>query len=117
MLLELCGHSEALASVLSSYSFTVAGFLATIATFLFTLGGKSYFEHYKRRGSFDDLVHAHVATFVMLAAVFVLSLLVLAHPSATLVKLLVSATGGSFLLLCVLTVSAYNLARRSTAVR
>lgn len=114
-MLELCRHSESLSSVLSSYSFTVAGFLATIATFVLALGGKSYFEHYKRRGSFDDLVMTHVLTLAMLGAVFVLSVFILAHPSALSVKLLISAAGGSFLLLCLLTVSAYNLARRSSA--
>ena len=114
LLEKFCVHTGELSSILSGYAFTVAGFLATIATFLFTLGGRAYFEYYKKRGSFDDLVFTHVVTLMWLAIVFCASIAIVAYPLPWLVNILLSSTLVSLALIIFLTHCAYNLTRNAT---
>lgn len=109
---ELAGkHIEAVANTGSSYAFTVAGFLATIATFLFTLGDKPYFKYYRSQGSFGDLVFLHALVLVLLFAVFLLSILMLAVP--TLLRSMLAVMFVSLVDLAVLTLVSYGLTRRA----
>lgn len=114
LLEKFCAHTGELSSILSGFAFTVAGFLATIATFLFTLGGRAYFEHYKKRGSFDDLVFTHVLTLMWLAVVFCASIAIVAYPLPWLVNILLSSTLISLTLIIFLTYCVYNLTRNAT---
>ncbi len=109
--LALERHAEAIASVYSGYAFTVAGFLATIATFLYTLGGKPYFELYRRRGHFGDLMLFHGLTMLVLASLFVVSILM--HITPSLVRLASVLTALSLFQLTVLTLISYTLSNRS----
>ena len=98
-------------SILSSYAFTVAGFLATIATFLFTLGDKPYFQFYKRRGNFGDLMFLHALNLFVLGAVFIFSILLFAKPE--LLRFTLVLAGLSIVQLFLLTLASYGLTKRS----
>lgn len=111
LLAALQGHISEISSILSSYAFTVAGFLATIATFLFTLGDKPYFQIYKRRGNFGDLMFLHALSLLVLGAVFVFSVLLFARPN--LLRLTLVLTTLSIAQLFVLTLASYGLTKRS----
>jgi len=104
-------HIEAISSTGSSYAFTVAGFLATIATFLFTLGDKPYFKYYRAQGSFGDLVFLHALVLVLLFVVFVLSILMLAVPA--LIRSMLAVMLVSLVDLALLTFVSYGLTRRA----
>lgn len=107
------GKVETVSSVLSSYSFTVAGFLATIATFLVALRGKTYFDFYRSRGSLGHFVFFHVLMLLWLLAIFVLSLLILAYPS--LLRITLSITVLSFIKLALLCLGYYVVADRANS--
>lgn len=111
LLAELTPHAKDVAQILSGYAFTVAGFLATIATFLFTLGDKPYFQLYQRRGSFNDLMFLHGLALLVLAAVFICSLLLFAKPE--LLRFTLSLTFLSIVQLSLLTMVSYTLSKRS----
>lgn len=104
-------YKETVSSVLSSYSFTVAGFLATIATFIYAFNGKPFFELYRRRGSFNDLVFFHVLLLINLICIFVFSLVLLAYPSLIRITLILTILSLGMLLF--LTIIYYNLSTRS----
>jgi hypothetical protein len=104
-------HISELSSILSSYAFTVAGFLATIATFLFTLGDKPYFKLYKRRGNFGDLMFLHALNLLVLGGVFICSILLFAEPE--LLRFTLVLTGLSIVQLFSLTLASYGLTKRS----
>lgn len=104
-------HIQAISSILSGYAFTVAGFMATISTFLFALGDKPYFKLYKRRGNFKDLMLLHGFAILILAMVFVLSIFLLAYPE--LLRVTFALTSMSLLLLLLITIISYRLAHRA----
>lgn len=108
---QLVPHAKDVAQILSGYAFTVAGFLATIATFLFTLGEKPYFRLYQRRGSFSDLMFLHALALIVLGAVFVCSILLFARPA--LLRLTLTLTLLSIVQLFFLTMISYTLSKRS----
>jgi hypothetical protein len=108
---DLQSHVSELSSILTGYAFTVAGFLATIATFLFTLGDKPYFQFYKRRGSFGDLMFLHALSLAVLAGVFVFAIVILAN--SDLLRLTLVLTILSLIQLFMLTMVSYNLSKRS----
>lgn len=110
-IVSLESHSESIASIVSSYAFTIGGFLATIATFLFALADRPYFQFYKRRGSFGDLMFFHGLVLLVLCLLFVLSLFLLSWPC--LLRVILALTGLSVLQLVVLTYISYNLTHRS----
>jgi hypothetical protein len=103
--------SKEVASVLSSYAFTVAGFLATIVTFLYTLGDRPFFELYKKRGSFGDFMFVCFLELFLLGALFVVSLALLAF--GELMRLSLTLCLLSLLHLVVLIFISFNLSRRS----
>lgn len=107
------GKLETVSSILSSYSFTVAGFLATIATFLVALRGKSYFDFYRSRGSLGHFVFFHVLMLLWLLAIFVLSFLILAYPD--LLRLALSITALSFFKLTFLCIGYYIVSDRANS--
>ena len=103
------------AGILSSYSFTVAGFLATISTFLFTLGDKPFFKFFKnsKSSSFGTLMFIHLLTFVSLGILFIVSLFLTAYP-----KMLTLALSLTVLTLCqlfLITTISYKLTSRSNS--
>ncbi len=108
---SLEGCSKEIAGILSSYAFTIAGFLATIATFLFTLGDRPYFELYRRRGSFGDLMFLHAMEMIILGSLFICSISLVAFPS--LIRLALTLSIVSLLHLTFLTFISYNLSKRS----
>lgn len=108
---ELMPHAKDVAQILSGYAFTVAGFLATIATFLFTLGEKPYFRLYQRRGSFTDLMFLHALALIVLAALFICSILLFARPE--LLRVTLTLTLLSIVQLFFLTMISYTLSKRS----
>lgn len=108
-------HNDSIANILSGYAFTVAGFLATIATFLFTFGDRPYFQLYKRRGSFGELMFLHGLALVVLGSIFAISLLLLASPAV--LRLALTLTVLSLLQLTFLTFISYSLSRRSQGDR
>lgn len=81
----LTKHTDQWVGIVSSYSFTVAGFLATISTFLFTLSDRPFFKLFKKgeSKSFATLMFIHLITFVTLASLFLLSIFVTIYPCFT----------------------------------
>ena len=81
----LSAHTDRWVGIVSSYSFTVAGFLATISTFLFTLSDRPFFKIFKEgeSKSFGTLMFIHLVTLVTLALLFILSILVTIYPFLT----------------------------------
>lgn len=111
LVVKLSPHAEAIGNVLSSYSFTVAGFLSVVATFLYTLGDKPYFKAYSKRGNFGDLMLLHALALVVLAGIFSLSIVMLVKPE--LLRLSLALTALSLLQLGGLTLISYTLTTRA----
>ena len=103
--------SKEVAAVVSSYSFTVAGFLATIVTFLYTLGDRPYFELYKKRGSFGDFMFVCFLEMFLLGSLFVVSLALLAF--SDMLRLALTLCFLSLFHLALLIFISFNLSRRS----
>ena len=97
--------------MVSSYSFTVAGFLATIVTFLYTLGDRPYFELYKKRGSFGDFMFVCFLEMFLLGSLFVVSLALLAF--SDMLRLALTLCFLSLFHLALLIFISFNLSRRS----
>lgn len=111
MLCQLNAYRSEIASILSGYAFTIAGFIATIAAFLFTLGDRPYFQFYRRRGSFGDLMYLHGLTLLTQGVVFIFSILLLARPSLLRWSLVLTAM--SMAQISLLTFVSYRLSKRS----
>ena len=81
----LTNHTDNWVGIVSSYAFTVAGFLATISTFLFTLSDRPFFKIFKdgESRSFATLMFIHLVTLTTLAILFILSILVTIYPFLT----------------------------------
>ena len=107
---ELSGE---IAPVLSGYAFTVTGFLLTMVTVMLSFADKPYFKHYKQNGSLDNLTFSHIVAFVWLGLIFLGSLVVVTYPLPWLVGFLLSATLNSLLLLGILALAVYGIARQS----
>lgn len=112
---KLIPHAETISSILSGYAFTVAGFLATISTFLFTLHEKPYFKFFKKgpNKSFGTLMFIHLVSLITLGFVFVSSLLIVAF--ADLIPLTLSLTLTSLIQLLLITFISYNLTERANS--
>lgn len=104
-------HATDVAGVLSSYAFTVAGFLATIATFLYTLSDRPYFQLYRRRGSFGDLMFMHGLTMLVLAVLFFVSVFLHSRPELMRIAVVLSAV--SLGQLSLITFISYKLSSRT----
>lgn len=100
-----------MASILSSYAFTIAGFLAAIVTFLYTLGERPYFKLYRNRGSFADLMFVHFFHLALLGLLFITAIGLVVYPQ--LMRLALTLSLLSLLHLAVLIFISFNLAKRS----
>jgi hypothetical protein len=112
-IVKLAPHAEAVGGVLASYAFTIAGFLSVTATFLYTLGDKPFFRLYSRRGSFGDLMFIHALAFIVLAAIFAVSIVVLVSPR--FLSWAIGLTAFSVVQLGALTLISYLLTSRAQA--
>lgn len=112
---KISAGSKEIAAILSSYAFTVGGFLATIVTFLYTLGDRPYFKLYKGRGSFGDLGFVHAIEFLLLGALFVVSVGVVVFPD--LMRLALCLAIVSLMNLTLLIFISFNLSKRSNEGR
>lgn len=110
---KFCEFSGEIASILSGYAFTVAGFLLTMATVILAFLDKPYFKHYKKNGSLDNLTFSHIIAFAWLGLIFLGSLVVVAYPFPWLICFLISATLNSLFLLGILALAVYGVARQS----
>ena len=110
---SLVPHAGTLSGILSGYAFTVAGFLATISTFLFTLHDKPFFRFFKKgpRRSFETLMVIHFISFLTLGSVFIFSLLMVAFTN--LITLTLSLTITSLTQLLLITLISYRLTSRA----
>lgn len=108
----LISHSPEIASILASYAFTVAGFLATIVTFLFSFQDQSYFRHSQKTGYFRILMFQHLLAMLVLLVLFGMSLALLAYPS--MLKVVLSITAVSLAQLALIIISSYGLIERSS---
>lgn len=112
---ELGSHTDTLSGILSGYAFTVAGFLATISTFLFTLHDKPFFQFFKssKSRSFGTLMFIHLVSLVTLGMVFICSLLIVAYKC--LIGLTLALTLTSLFQLLLITFISYNLTHRANS--
>ena len=112
VLFKMSVNAKEIASVLSSYAFTVAGFLATIVTFLYTMGDRPYFNLYKHRGSFGDLMFVHFVELFLLGSLFVVSTALVAF--SDLMRLALTLCLLSLGHLAILIFISFNLSKRSS---
>ena len=112
---QLSPHADTLSGILSGYAFTVAGFLATISTFLFTLHDKPFFQFFKscKSRSFGTLMFIHLVSLVTLGMVFICSLLIVAYDC--LIGLTLALTLTSLFQLLFITFISYNLTERANS--
>lgn len=100
--------------MISSFSFTTLGFLATVITILFALSGTSNFQSYDRKGYLSVFFHVYYIAIVSLISTAVFSVYVLSETVGRLeLRCLVALFVSNLFQVLFLTIVICNLARKS----
>ncbi|MGI2029726.1 hypothetical protein [Endozoicomonas acroporae] len=112
--LSLFKERDDIAVVLSSFAFTMLGFLAAVITIMFSFSNSSTFKKYKRKGYLDVFFSIYYSAIVGLIFTFGLSILNFSESTgAWIFRLSVMSTVNNLVQIGLVTTIIINLARRA----
>lgn len=104
---KLITKADVILPILSSFSFTMLGFLVTALAVILSLGGTTFIKNFKHYGYFNIFGQIYIATLITLLITFVFATASVLFTSG--LAILISLSAINIMQFLIIAITSYNL--------